>query len=76
LHKFLPILQKHPIFVCHIPISIINPKPVSMDKKELTPADRDGLPPFVNTWSQLYAILIVTLVALISVFYLFMIHFQ
>jgi hypothetical protein len=47
-----------------------------MIKKELTPAERDGLPPFVHSWPQLYAIMIATLVLLITVFYLFMIHFQ
>jgi uncharacterized protein YpmS len=40
------------------------------------PQDRDGLPPFVNSWKQLYILLIGTLLLLIVLFYSFMIHFQ
>lgn len=47
-----------------------------MDKKESTNADRDGLPPFVSSWPQLYKLLIATLVVLIALFYLFMTHFE
>lgn len=47
-----------------------------MDKKESTDADRDGLPPFVRSWPQLYKLLIATLVVLIALFYLFMTHFE
>ncbi|MCF2487347.1 hypothetical protein [Dyadobacter sp. CY347] len=38
--------------------------------------DRDGLPPFVRSWKQLYQLLIGTLILLIVLFYLFMKHFQ
>jgi len=38
--------------------------------------DRDGLPPFVSSWKQLYQLLIGTLILLIVLFYLFMTHFQ
>ncbi|NIJ54957.1 hypothetical protein [Dyadobacter arcticus] len=37
---------------------------------------RDGLPPFVSTWKQLYIVMIGTLALLIILFYLFMTHFQ
>jgi hypothetical protein len=47
-----------------------------MDKKDSPNQDRDGLPPFVNSWSQLYKLLIATLLALIAFFYLFMTHFE
>jgi hypothetical protein len=47
-----------------------------MNKKDSTSQDRDGLPPFVNSWSQLYKLLIATLAALIALFYLFMTHFE
>jgi hypothetical protein len=47
-----------------------------MNKTETKSADRDGLPPFVKSWPQLYTILIVTLIVLIVSFYLFMTHFQ
>ncbi|WP_414617532.1 hypothetical protein [Dyadobacter sp. 32] len=47
-----------------------------MNKKEIIPEDRDGLPPFVKSWPQLYTILILALAALIAFFYLFMTHFQ
>jgi hypothetical protein len=47
-----------------------------MSKKELPPAERDGLPPFVKSWPQMYTILIVTLILLIAFFYSFMTHFQ
>jgi hypothetical protein len=40
------------------------------------PSRTDGLPPFVKTWPQLYALVIGTLLVLIVLFYLFMIHFQ
>jgi hypothetical protein len=45
-----------------------------MNVKENDP--RDGLPPFVSSWKQLYIIMIGTLAALIILFYLFMAHFQ
>ena len=38
--------------------------------------DRDGLPPFVNSWKQLYILLIGMLALQIVLFYLFMTHFQ
>jgi hypothetical protein len=47
-----------------------------MNKGEIKAPERDGLPPFVSSWSQLYTALIVTLGLLIAFFYLFMIHFQ
>ena len=55
--------------------STLLPK-VIMIESENTPQDRDGLPPFVKNWPQLYAMLIGTLVLLIVLFYLFMTHFQ
>ena len=39
-------------------------------------SSRDGLPPFVRGWKQLYMIMIGTLVLLIVLFYVFMTHFQ
>ncbi|WP_439557370.1 hypothetical protein [Dyadobacter sp.] len=45
-----------------------------MNVKENNP--RDGLPPFVNSWRQLYIVMIATLAVLILLFYLFMRHFQ
>ncbi|WP_165940171.1 hypothetical protein [Dyadobacter psychrotolerans] len=47
-----------------------------MNENENTPQDRDGLPPFVKNWPQLYGLLLGTLVVLIVFFYLFMKHFQ
>ncbi|WP_221391306.1 hypothetical protein [Dyadobacter sp. NIV53] len=47
-----------------------------MNESDQTPQDRDGLPPFVKSWPQLYAMLIGTLILLIFLFYLFMTHFQ
>jgi len=47
-----------------------------MNENETTPQDRDGLPPFVKNWPQLYALLLGTLAVLIVFFYLFMKHFQ
>jgi hypothetical protein len=49
-----------------------------MDEKNgpTPPEDLDGLPPFVSSWPQLYALLIATLVILIALFYLFMTHFE
>jgi len=47
-----------------------------MTTKANNPQDRDGLPPFVNSWKQLYMLLIGTLIALIVFFYVFMTHFQ
>ncbi|SKC18877.1 hypothetical protein [Dyadobacter psychrophilus] len=44
--------------------------------QDLDAIDRDGLPPFVSSWKQLYQLLIGTLVLLIVLFYLFMTHFQ
>lgn len=38
--------------------------------------DRDGLPPFVSSWKQLYAVLIGALVLQIVLFYVFMNYFQ
>jgi len=52
------------------------PKYLRMIKKEHPSIERDGLPPFVKSWPQLYTILIVTLALLIGFFYLFMTHFQ
>jgi hypothetical protein len=43
---------------------------------ENTPQDRDGLPPFVSSWKQLYAVLIGALALQIVLFYLFMTYFQ
>ncbi|WP_169720083.1 hypothetical protein [Dyadobacter alkalitolerans] len=48
--------------------------PQDGDSKKLV--DRDGLPPFVKSWKQLYQLLIGTLILLIVLFYLFMKHFQ
>lgn len=36
----------------------------------------EGLPPFVKTWRQMYAIITGVLLLLIVLFYVFMIHFQ
>jgi hypothetical protein len=47
-----------------------------MNIRQTDSEDRDGLPPFVNSWKQLYGLLIGTLVLLIALFYLFMTHFQ
>jgi len=48
-----------------------------MDKKDgNAKEDLDGLPPFVSSWPQLYALLIATLFVLIALFYLFMTHFE
>jgi hypothetical protein len=47
-----------------------------MNENEDNFQDRDGLPPFVKNWPQLYALLLATLVLLIILFYLFMNHFQ
>ncbi|WP_188584495.1 hypothetical protein [Dyadobacter sediminis] len=44
--------------------------------KENSPLNRDGLPPFVKTWKQMYILLTGTLFLLIALFYLFMNHFQ
>jgi len=44
--------------------------------KENSSKDRDGLPPFVNSWKQLYILLIGMLALQIVLFYLFMTHFQ
>ncbi|WP_199539319.1 hypothetical protein [Dyadobacter luteus] len=38
--------------------------------------NRDGLPPFVRNWPQLYMVLIGTLIFLIVFFYWFMIGYQ
>lgn len=38
--------------------------------------DRDGLPPFVSSWKQLYGVLIGALLLQIVLFYVFMTHFQ
>jgi hypothetical protein len=50
----------------------------TLDSSGLPPTDdpRDGLPPFLNSWAQLYTLMIGTLVTLIILFYLFMTHFQ
>ncbi|MCE6992599.1 hypothetical protein [Dyadobacter sp. CY323] len=37
---------------------------------------RDGLPPFVRSWKQLYIVMIAALALLIVLFYFFMTHFQ
>ena len=44
--------------------------------QDQVPMDRDGLPPFVNSWKQLYSLLIGTLFLLMVLFYTMMIHFQ
>lgn len=44
--------------------------------KENSAQDRDGLPPFVNSWKQLYILLVGMLVLQIVLFYLFMTCFQ
>jgi len=36
----------------------------------------DGLPPFVNSWRQLYALIIASLILLIGLFYWFTVTFQ
>jgi hypothetical protein len=53
-------------------------KPLSrhMIIKENSSQDRDGLPPFVDSWKQLYLLLIGMLALQIVLFYLFMTHFQ
>ncbi|WP_171037804.1 hypothetical protein [Dyadobacter luticola] len=47
-----------------------------MINPENSAQDRDGLPPFVSSWKQLYILMIGTLILLIVLFYLFMTHFQ
>ncbi len=44
--------------------------------QDRVPSDRDGLPPFVSSWNQLYAVLIGALLLQIVLFYVFMTHFQ
>lgn len=48
----------------------------TMSQIENDPRERDGLPPFVRSWNQLYISMIATLVMLIVVFYLIMARFQ
>jgi hypothetical protein len=36
----------------------------------------DGLPPFVNSWRQLYILIIVALAVLIALFYWFTVAFE
>ncbi len=38
--------------------------------------ETEGLPPFVSSWRQLYAIIIGVLSLLIVLFYAFMLYFQ
>ncbi|CAG4995280.1 hypothetical protein DYBT9275_01598 [Dyadobacter sp. CECT 9275] len=47
-----------------------------MKETDKLPMERDGLPPFVQNWKQLYILLVGTLLTLIVLFYLFMKHFQ
>jgi hypothetical protein len=47
-----------------------------MSNIEKIKEDRDGLPPFVKSWRQLYQLLILTLLLLIAFFYLFMKNFS
>lgn len=47
-----------------------------MKEVENRAEEREGLPPFVQSWRQLYFLLVATLVALIVFFYLFMTHFE
>lgn len=37
---------------------------------------QDGLPPFVKSWPQLYALVIASLVLLIALFYWFTVTFE
>ena len=57
-------------------LSILNLSTRPMIIKENSSQDRDGLPPFVNSWKQLYTLLIGMLVLQIVLFYLFMTRFQ
>ena len=57
-------------------ISVLNLSTRTMIIKEDSSQDRDGLPPFVNSWKQLYILLIGMLALQIVLFYLFMTHFQ
>jgi hypothetical protein len=43
---------------------------------ENSPGDKDGLPPFVSSWKQLYIVMIGVLILQIVLFYLFMARFQ
>jgi hypothetical protein len=47
-----------------------------MDENLNKQQNRDGLPPFVKNWPQLYLLLIGTLACLIVFFYFFMTHFE
>lgn len=43
-------------------------------RSEKAPPEEDpkeGLPPFINTWEQMYAVVIVNLIVLIGLFYWF-----
>ncbi len=46
------------------------------DRRPAEPRPNEGLPPFVKTWRQLYAIIVGVLLLLIVLFYAFMINFQ
>jgi hypothetical protein len=75
----LKLSQNRSTFACGtIPghFSILNLSTRPMIIKENSSQDRDGLPPFVNSWKQLYILLIGMLALQIVLFYLFMTHFQ
>jgi len=75
----LKVSQNRSTFACGtIPahFSTLNLSTRTMIIKENSSQDRDGLPPFVNSWKQLYILLIGMLALQIVLFYLFMTHFQ
>ena len=41
-----------------------------------TPNDTEGLPPFIKSWRQMYAIVIGTLIVLMVLFYALMHYFE
>ena len=53
-----------------------NRRPADRRPAESQPNPNEGLPPFVKTWRQMYAIITGVLLLLIVLFYAFMIHFQ
>ncbi|WP_373512593.1 hypothetical protein [Persicitalea sp.] len=46
------------------------------DRRPAEHSPNEGLPPFVKTWRQMYAIIAGVLLLLIVLFYAFMINFQ
>lgn len=46
------------------------------ERSPTEPNPNEGLPPFVKTWRQMYAIIVGFLLLLIVLFYAFMINFQ